>query len=216
MSLRCLFKKSLYDAGMDNYEYLHKEFGVSRETYEKLTSYVDLLKTRNDQLNLIGKGTIDNIWERHIIDSIQLSKHLKPGSKILDFGSGAGLPGLILAILGFEVISVESIAKKCKFQQEIVDKLGLNCKIINDRIENFHVEHEIIVTARAVAALKKLFSLSQKHLTNGRTALFMKGRSYKEEISDAQKLWSFKYKAYKSITSDESVILKISELKWKS
>ena len=196
-------------------QYLQTEFGVSRETYEKLELYVELLKNKNDDLNLIGRGTLDNIWERHIIDSIQLTKHLKPGDEILDFGTGAGLPGLVLAILGYEITLVESIAKKCNFQTEVKEKLGLSCKILNERIENIHVKPNLIVTARAVAPLKKLFSISSKHIVKSQKTLFLKGKNYKKEIYAAEKMWNFKYKSFKSITSDESVILEISELKWK-
>ncbi len=196
-------------------EYLQREFAVSRGTYEKLERYAQLLKERNDEFNLIGRGTIDHIWERHIVDSLQLTKYLNQGDCILDFGSGAGLPGIILAIAGFETISVESIAKKCSFQQEIVDELGLNCQIVNERIENFHVKRDLIITARAVAPLKKIFSLSHKHIEKAQKSLFLKGRNYKKEISEAEKFWNFKYKTYKSMTSDESVIIEISGLKWK-
>jgi len=197
------------------YSYLNNHFNVSRETYQKLEKFALLLKENNSCYNLIGKNTIENMWERHIIDAIQLLPLIEQNKLIIDFGSGAGIPGLILSICGRDVISVESIAKKIRFKEKIKDELGLNLKLINDRVENIKIKKNIIVVARAVAPLEKLFQLSSHLLLEGNEALFMKGRNYKEEINKAEKKWKFKFKEYKSKTSEDSVILSIKDLKWK-
>ncbi|MBL6621818.1 MAG: 16S rRNA (guanine(527)-N(7))-methyltransferase RsmG [Rickettsiales bacterium] len=197
------------------YSYLNNNFNVSRETYQKLEKFTLLLEENNSYYNLIGKNTIDNMWERHIIDAIQLLALIEKNKLIIDFGSGAGIPGLILSICGRDVISVESIAKKIRFQEKIKDEFGLNVKLINDRVENIKIKKNIIVVARAVAPLEKLFQLSNHLLLDGNKALFMKGRNYKEEINKAEKKWKFKFKEYKSKTSKDSVILSIKDLKWK-
>lgn len=194
---------------------LNQITNVSHETYNNLCQFAALLKAKNNQLNLIGRGTIDNIWERHILDSAQLVKYLNKKCHIIDFGSGAGLPALILSLLGFKVISVESITKKADFQHEIAKLFNLDIKIINDRIENIVLNEDYILTARAVAPLNKLFSLSANLLSSGRKAYFLKGKNYQKELNIAQKFWHFKYNHYKSLTSDESVILEIYDLKWK-
>ena len=125
------------------------------------------------------------------------------------------MPALILSLLGFKVISVESITKKADFQHEIAKLFNLDIKIINDRIENIVLNEDYILTARAVAPLNKLFSLSANLLSSGRKAYFLKGKNYQKELNIAQKFWHFKYNHYKSLTSDESVILEIYDLKWK-
>ncbi len=198
-----------------NFEQLNQIINVSRETYLKLEKFAALLKEKNHNLNLIGSGTANNIWERHIVDSVQLAKYLHQDTKIVDFGSGAGLPSIALALCGYSVTSVESITKKAGFQKETALLLNLNINIVNERIENIRMQDNYILTARAVAPLTKLFKLSYHLLKNGNKALFMKGKNYKNEILAAEKFWHFNYKSYKSITSSESVILEISGLKWK-
>ncbi len=197
------------------YNYLNQHFNVSRETYKKLQEFSFLLEENNNSYNLIGKNTVNNMWERHIIDSIQLLPLIEKNKLIIDFGSGAGIPGLILSICGVDVVSVESIAKKIAFQDKVKNKLGLNIRLINDRVENIKIKKNIIVIARAVAPLEKLFQLSDHLLLEGNKALFMKGKNYKEEINKAEKKWKFKFKEYKSKTSEDSVILSIKDLKWK-
>lgn len=198
-----------------NFEQLKQIINVSRETYLKLEKFAALLKEKNLNLNLIGSSTANNIWERHIIDSIQLAKYLHQDTKIIDFGSGAGLPGMILALCGYAVTSVESIAKKSAFQKEAALLLNLDINILNERIENIRMQDNYVLTARAVAPLTKLFKLSYHLLKNGNKALFMKGKNYQNEILAAEKFWHFNYKSYKSITASDSVILEISGLKWK-
>ncbi len=200
---------------IDYFNKLNEISDVSRETCKNLENYVTLLLEHNKKLNLIGSGTLPHIWQRHIIDSLQLAKYLSKDLTIVDFGSGAGLPGLILSIIGYDVVSVESIAKKANFQKEVAKQLGLKICVLNKRIEDVTIKNDYILTARAVAPLTKLFNLSSNLLNNKHKAVFMKGKNYKKEIIDAEKSWQFNYKTYKSITSDESVILEISKLKWK-
>jgi 16S rRNA (guanine527-N7)-methyltransferase len=197
------------------FKLLNKDFNVSRETFMKLEKYAFLLEEKNNFFNLVGKNTIENLWERHVLDAVQLKNYVADDKTIIDFGSGAGIPSLILSICGYKVVSVESIRKKIDFQQHVKNALGLDVELINDRIENIKNRKNSIIMARAVAPLEKLFKLSSHLIIGDNEALFMKGRNFAEEIKIAEKKWNFKIKSYKSKTSKDSVILSIKELKWK-
>ena len=128
-------------------------YPVPHETFEKLSAYVDLLLKWNSKINLISKNTVDEVWIRHILDSAQIIKYIEDKSyRVLDVGSGAGLPGIILSILGVENITlVDSDQRKCSFLLEAARLLNLKLKVINDRVENicdkeFDVCREITVT----------------------------------------------------------------------
>ncbi len=203
-----------------NESFLKYGFSVPRETLENLEKYVELLLSWNQKHNLIGKGTVEHIWERHIIDCYQLTKFLpNKNATIIDFGTGAGLPGMILALSSYENVTlIESISKKCDFLHEVKKQLDLPVKILNKRVEEVNFSREKqrrIFTSRAVAALPKLFKLLQNHINEDDILLFQKGANYQAEISAAQKLWKFKFKTFKSVTSEQSVILQIQNLSWK-
>lgn len=200
------------------YQFLHENYDVSRETFNKLERYVDLLIERNQELNLIGKNTIQNVWERHILDAIQLKGVITtPTAGLLDIGSGAGIPGVVLSIIGCpDVTVVESRAKKARFLEEASSLSESKIEVINNRIENVEPRADIVVTARAVASLDKLFSLCFEHISAASQTIFFKGAKYKSEIEEAKKQWSFAYKVTASITSSDSVLIEIMDLKrWK-
>ena len=127
------------------------QFSVSCETEKKLLVYEEMLKKWQNKINLISNSTINEIWERHFFDSAQLIKFIPHGTiKLLDLGSGAGFPGIILSIMGVdEVLLVESDKRKAIFMSEVGRNLGLNIKIINERIENVAPFKVDIITARA-------------------------------------------------------------------
>ncbi|MDR1206928.1 MAG: 16S rRNA (guanine(527)-N(7))-methyltransferase RsmG [Rickettsiales bacterium] len=177
---------------------------------EKFKKYEELLRIWNARINLVAASTLENIDLRHIKDSAQLAAYLPVGARIIDLGAGAGFPGAVLAILGFDVICVESIAKKCAFLNELKKELNLpNLEIINDRIENVigrltpHALRFTIFTARAFAPLIKIFDLTAGA---GRPYLLLKGENVGSEINAAQEKYKFDYKLIPSETGPGCII----------
>lgn len=195
---------------------LEKVYDINKERKKLLESYVRMIKKSQESLNLIGRSTISNIWERHIIDSIQILNHLpkeKKNSFLLDVGTGAGLPGIVLAIMGrHDVILCEKSPKKSNFLKKVQKELSLNYIVHNRRIEDIIIKNVSIIVSRAYASISKLI-LSNFHLISKETILVIhKGKKYMEEIKDAKKKFFFSYKKFKSITSNEGVILKIENV----
>ena len=195
---------------------LEKVYDINKERKKLLESYVSMIKKSQESLNLIGRSTISNIWERHIIDSIQILNHLPKEKKngfLLDVGTGAGLPGIVLAIMGrHDVILCEKSPKKSNFLKKVQKELSLNYIIHNRRIEDIIIKNVSIIVSRAYASISKLI-LSNFHLISKETILVIhKGKKYMEEIKDAKKKFFFSYKKFKSITSNEGVILKIENV----
>ena len=195
---------------------LENVYEVNKERKKLLENYVRMIKKSQESLNLIGRSTISNIWERHIIDSIQILNHLpkeKKNSFLLDVGTGAGLPGIVLAIMGrHDVILCEKSPKKSNFLKKVQKELSLNYIVHNRRIEDIIIKNVSIIVSRAYASISKLI-LSNFHLISKETILVIhKGKKYMEEIKDAKKNFFFSYKKFKSITSNEGVILKIENV----
>ena len=188
---------------------------VSRETISKLHEFVNLLLKWNKKINLIGKGTIDDIYDRHLIDSVQLFPFIPHNiSEITDLGSGNGFPGIVLSIItGKKTNLVEIDKKKSIFLKEAALLLSLDIHVYNERIEEIKKLPSELITARAVADIKTLFEWLDKHLKNETTLLLPKGKKYKLEIEDALKKWSFDKSIFKSVIDQESVILKIENIK---
>ena len=169
------------------HEYLRKKIDVSRETSTKLYLFTEILLKRNQELNLIGKNTSKEIHQRHILDSLQLLNYINSNDQILDIGTGAGFPGLVLNIAGCKNLTlVESIRKKCTFLQEVKSYLELSCTIINNRSEDIPPIASNIITARAVSPLKNSFSLAFYHQQKNTFCLFFKGKIIRK------KLWKLK------------------------
>ena len=181
---------------------------VSRETFEKFSIYYKTLIKWQNSINLISKNTIEGVWERHFLDSAQLyeiTKHIE--GNIIDFGSGAGFPGLILAMMGHTKIHlVESDQKKCTFLREVSMLSETDVTVHNNRIENLEFFEVELITARAIAPLNRLIDYAEafanKSLTNYKfpKMLFLKGKSYKQEISELSKRQSFSIEEFESIT----------------
>ena len=176
---------------------------------EKFIEYENLLKEWSTKMNLVAPSTLSDIQNRHIQDSAQLAKYIPHDVKIIDLGSGAGFPGVVLAIMGWDVTCIESIGKKTKFLNELKEKLNLpNLTIVNDRIENFLSKTPVnagkfVFTARAFAPLIKIFDYT--HKTKCRLFL-LKGREIDSEILTAKAGYKFKYKLYKSETGDGYIV----------
>jgi len=204
-----------------NIEQELQQYNVSRETQQKLTMFVDLLKEWNAKMNLVSKNSLEDVWVRHVLDSLQLIKYIPENAKsLLDIGSGAGFPALVLAIVMQEKIPsakwqlVESIAKKTVYLNDVKNRLGLNnVQIINSRVENLQVKNVDVITARAVAALDVLCGYAYAMMTKNTKMLFLKGCSYEQEVVAAKQKWYFDLKVHKNQYSEDGVLLEINNLR---
>ncbi len=197
---------------------------VSRETQGRLTVFYSLLCQWQKRINLISPASVDHIWERHIADSVQCSVLFPQLNHLVDIGSGAGFPGMVLAMLmvengGGRVEFVESNGKKCAFLKAVVRETGLvgagiDIHVHHDRVENVLEGLDVpeLVTARALAPLNQLLGLTESFLRQGATGLFPKGRSHKKEINEAEKYWSFQCKISPSRFEENSVLLQVNDL----
>ena len=194
---------------------------VSRETYEKFCVYHNTLIKWQKSINLISKNSIKNIWERHFLDSAQLYTYVKGKTgNIFDFGSGAGFPGLVLAIMGRKNIHlVESDHKKCVFLKEIAMLTDVDITIHNCRIENLSNIDVDMIICRALAPLDKLIdyveifsSKSQNRKKRHPKLLFLKGKNYRHELLELNKKRKINYKQYPSLTDKYGKILYISKV----
>ena len=205
---------------MDNdVEFFIKKFNVSRETVEKLNKYKDFLLNSNKSLNLIGKTTEKHIFSRHFTDSAQIYDLIEDKSEIIDLGSGAGFPGVIIKILmennkvDGNVILIEKSPKKSYFLQDLSNKLDLNLKIINLKVENYKFNKISTVVSRAFKNTVDTIDILIKNNDKIRNIILIKGKTYQQELEDAKKKYTFDVEKFRSITSDESYILKIRNIK---
>ena len=182
---------------------------VSRETFDLLDRYVELLREESEHQNLIARSTLDEVWTRHILDSAQLIRFApRPDSLWLDIGSGAGLPGIVIAILSAAPITlVEPRRLRAAFLERCVTELGLsNATVQGAKIEAVSGKYDCI-TARAVAPLAKLFGMAL-HLSHpGTIWLLPKGRSAKSELDEARRTWQGEYRMEASQTDAEASIV---------
>jgi 16S rRNA (guanine527-N7)-methyltransferase len=203
-------------------EFFIKKFNVSRETIEKLNKYKDFLISSNKLLNLIGKTTENHIFSRHFTDSAQIYDLIEDKSEIIDLGSGAGFPGVILKILtdynkiDGNITLIEKSPKKCKFLNDLIDKLDLNIKIVNLKIENFKLNKISTVVSRAFKNTVDTMDVLFKNNDKIESIMLLKGKTYQQELKEAKKKYTFNVEKFRSITSDESSILKITNIKHKT
>lgn len=200
-------------------EFFIKKFNVSRETIEKLNKYNDFLLENNKLLNLIGKTTEKNVFSRHFKDSAQIYDLIQDKSEIIDIGSGAGFPGVIIKILmendkiNGNVILIDKSPKKCKFLKELSDKISLILKIENLRLEDYKFNKISTIVSRAFKKTIQTIDILFKNNENIRSIILIKGKTYQQELEEAKKKYTFELEKFRSITSDESYILKISNIK---
>lgn len=193
---------------------------VSRETFLRLKEYEKLLFKWNAKINLVSRSTLDNFWNRHVLDSAQfLSSVSEKAGKWVDLGSGGGLPGLVVAILSDEIepvnklFLVEADVRKAVFLKTVCRELGLKVEVYNNRIEELPPMSANIVSARALAPLKTLCLYAKNHLEKDGEAVFAKGENWKAELVEAQKKWIFSYEAVKSTLHEGSVVLVLRGIK---
>ncbi len=192
---------------------------VSRETFERLKDFADLVSKWTKQINLIGARTASDIWDRHIIDSAQIYPLApKNFSHWADFGSGAGFPGIVIAILSAQnnpdatVSLVESDHRKAVFLRTAARVLELRVQVLAERVENLSPLNADVISARALGTLVMLIKLSHPHLTPGGVAIFPKGRRALEEIAAAEVTWLFDHDATPSMTDPDARILRIERI----
>lgn len=186
---------------------------VSHETKDKIKLYKKLLLKWNQKINLISKRTEGEFDDRHVLDSLQLSDLLSKEEKIIDIGTGAGLPGCVLAIVGYNVVLVDSDTRKISFLREVVRRLGLKVEIIEDRAENV-VDKCTTIVCRGFASIDRIFKLTSNIECD--RFLLLKGKNVEDELVEANKKWIFSCKKYKSITSEEACILEITNVRKKA
>ncbi|NDF12927.1 MAG: 16S rRNA (guanine(527)-N(7))-methyltransferase RsmG [Proteobacteria bacterium] len=160
-----------------------------------LSQYVAMLLKWNKTLNLIGRSTVDDVWERHIDDSLQLLAHIPADAKnLVDFGSGAGLPAMVLALAGVpNVHMIESNYRKCAFLKEASRTLHAGATILHARIEEVDAFEADVITARAFASLTEIFAYAKPFLHEKTVMVLPKGETADREISEAEKKWKFEY-----------------------
>jgi 16S rRNA (guanine527-N7)-methyltransferase len=186
---------------------------VSRETLARLDRVIGALDEWRLRSNLIGPKEWPQIWTRHVGDSIQLTALLPPDARIVDLGSGAGFPGLILAaaLPDGHVTMIESVGKKCAFLRAAIEAAGLPAAVQQGRVESAPEIPAEYVTARAFAPLPELLDYAAPWLRKGGVGLFPKGERWKEELTAAQQKWTFAYQAIPSRSGGSGVILVIRE-----
>jgi 16S rRNA (guanine527-N7)-methyltransferase len=200
-------------------EFFIKKFNVSRETIEKLNIYKDFLLENNKLLNLIGKTTENNVFSRHFTDSGQIYDLIDDKSEIVDIGSGAGFPGVIIKILmdskkvEGNIVLIDKSPKKCKFLNDLSNKLCLTLKIQNVRLEDYKFSKISTIVSRAFKKVIDTIDVLFKNNDKIKSIILIKGKTYQQELDDAKKKYTFHVEKFRSITSDESYILKISNIK---
>jgi 16S rRNA (guanine527-N7)-methyltransferase len=192
-------------------------FNVSRESRPRIAIYVDLLLTWQKRINLIGPATAAVVWERHILDSLQLLPLLPEGTRtIAELGSGAGIPGLVVAIAAdLEVHLYESNGKKAAFLREAARQTGTEAHVHMVRLETLRTEQALptvdCVLARALAPLPLLLAYAEPFLARGAVGLFHKGQDIDAELTEATKYWKLKFTKHASLCDSRGVILEVHE-----
>jgi len=196
---------------------------VSRETITSLKKYENLLIKANKNLNLIGSSTIKQIWIRHFLDSVQVIDFIDKNDKtMIDIGSGAGFPGLVLAIVAkdrkipLKVKLIEKSPKKVKFLKNVINELHLNAEALpqNIFVEPLKLSEDVFV-ARAFKPLKIILELIHSKVENWKKIFIFLGKTGKSELLQASKIWDIKYKQRVSVTSNDSIVIEINRLKKK-
>ena len=196
---------------------------VSRETISSLKKYEEALIKNNKSLNLIGNSTLKEIWIRHFLDSVQVIDFIDKNDKTLvDLGSGAGFPGLVLAItlkdrkIPLKIKLIEKSPKKTKFLKGLINELHLDVEVINQNIlEDTKKLLEDVFVTRAFKPLKIILQLIHNKAENWKRIFIFLGKTGKNELLQASKIWDIQYKQRVSVTSNDSIVIEINRLKKK-
>ena len=196
---------------------------VSRETITSLVKYEKMLIKANKKLNLIGNSTVNQIWHRHFLDSFQLIDFIEKNDKsLVDLGSGAGFPGLVLSIaskdrnLPIKIRLFEKSPKKVRFLKEVIKELYLDVEVINENIFQNQIRFEDdVFVARAFKPIQKIFELIHNKVNNWKKIFLFLGKTGKRELLQASKMWDIEYKQRDSVTSNDSIVIEVKKLKKK-
>lgn len=200
--------------GLLTAESFAKLTNVSRETLDRLCIYVDLLKSWNRRINLVGRNTIGDVWRRHILDSAQLYPLIPPQSRsLVDLGSGAGLPGLVLSIFGVANCHlIDSDGRKAAFLREAIRLTNADATVHFARLDRAKAPPADVVTARALAPLSELVKISQHFLKPGGVCLFLKGRNVEEELTELAKQWKIPIERRPSLSDPLGSIIRLEAI----
>lgn len=198
---------------MDSESFISRT-GISRETFSRLKCYADTLLKWQPRINLISNETLDQLWERHFLDSIQLARFLPGQGPVLDIGSGGGFPGLALAIVtGLPFHLVESDTRKGAFLREAIRRTDANATVHPMRIEHFRSGLRFTaITARALKPLPELLSLAGPFLHSDSICVFPKGRNYIKEIDAGREAFDFTIQTEPSLTDPGARILLLTDI----
>ena len=207
----------------DQLDTFNRFFKVSRETIRSLNKYEKLLIKGNKNLNLVGRSTIDKIWTRHFLDSYQVIDSIEENTyDVFDIGSGAGFPGLVLAIAakekGFKIQThlIEKSSKKTKFLRETINELNLDVEVIIENVFEYQSKiKDAVFVARAFKPLEVFLELMHKICHNWKKIIIFMGKTGESELLQASKTWNIEYKKRVSVTNSDSIILEISRYKKK-
>lgn len=195
------------------------EIYFSESILSSLDIYIELIKKWQKNINLVSKNSINDLWNRHVLDSAQLYSLLpapKKGLYIYDIGSGAGFPGMVLGIMGRkDIILCESNKRKCEFLKEVSRITNTNISIVNIRAQKLDGRSALAITSRALASLDALLEISMPILREKGVCVFPKGRTWKEELTVAEKKFIINYNTVQSITSSDSKIIIITKVRKK-
>jgi 16S rRNA (guanine527-N7)-methyltransferase len=188
--------------------------GVSRETRERLEAYADVLVSWSTRINLVGRATLDDLWRRHFLDSAQLFPLIPAAAQsLVDLGSGAGFPGLVLAILGMRQVElIEADSRKSAFLREAARIAGANVTIRACRIEAVPLHPVDIITARACAPVTRLLTLAERFMSPRTICLFPKGVRAEEELTEARKAWTMTISRHPSRADPGGVVLSLQRV----
>jgi 16S rRNA (guanine527-N7)-methyltransferase len=187
---------------------------VSRETLDRLKAYAVLLTRWSARINLVGRDTLADLWRWHILDSAQLHRWVPSTARnLIDLGSGAGLPGLLLAILGVPGVElIEADSRKSAFLREAARITEADVTIRPCRVQAVTAHPADIVTARACAPLHRLLDLAERFLAPGTLCLFPKGQRFEEELTLARKAWTMNVSVEQSLSDRRGVILRLQQV----
>jgi 16S rRNA (guanine527-N7)-methyltransferase len=191
--------------------------GAGAREMADLARFGDLLAQGTQAMNLVGPSALADFWPRHVYDSAQLLWRAPEAKTWADVGAGAGFPGVVLAILlkdipGARVHLVESMGKRCRFLQGVVDALDLPAQVHHARAEDLKLRVDV-VTARACAPLVRLLGFTRPYLSQGATGLFLKGQDIVSELTEAAKYWQFEAQLTPSLSHPDGRILQVKGLK---
>ncbi len=200
-------------------QYFRDSENVSRETMDRLQILVDMLVKWNRSAGLVADATLEEVWERHILDSYQLLDHFPFGiRKVVDIGTGGGFPGLVLAIATAnrhphaKFVLVDSNGRKCEFLREVCRQTGIDAEIVQSRAEQLAPQKADVMTARALARLDKLLELAQRHTKRNGMCLFLKGKNWSDEITAATSRWKFQFMRQQSRSNEDGQVLLVRKV----